>query len=137
MSMKTYQGSCACGRITFEADIDLIATGTGKCNCTSCFKRRNWSVRVKPENFRYRQGATELSNYRPGENTGHDGFCKHCGVALLRCIPAFEWNDGAYISVFVASLDNVTPAELLEAPIQYMDGRADNWWSPPAETRHL
>ena len=58
MTMKTYHGSCQCKRVRFEADIDL-SQGTGKCNCTSCWKRRWWSVKVKPEHFRSLGGETE------------------------------------------------------------------------------
>ena len=43
----------------------------------------------------------------------------------------------AYVSINVAALDNLDPAELLAAPVQFCDGQADNWWNPPAETRHL
>ena len=50
---------------------------------------------------------------------------------------AAEWNDGAYVSVSVAALDDLDPAELVAAPVQYCDGRANNCWHPPAETRHL
>jgi hypothetical protein len=34
-------------------------------------------------------------------------------------------------------LDDLDPAELIAAPVTFMDGRADNWWEAPAETRHL
>ncbi|MBC7973597.1 MAG: GFA family protein [Myxococcales bacterium] len=136
MTFKTFHGSCQCGRIKFEAEIDLAA-GTGKCNCTACWKRRWWSVRVKPEGFRSISGVEELSEYKPGAQTGHRGFCTQCGVRPYAWIDAAEWNDGAYVSVNVACLDDLDPAELMAAPIQYMDGRHDNWWSPPAETRHL
>jgi hypothetical protein len=82
-------------------------------------------------------GHEELSGYQPGEAKGHRGFCKHCGVIPYGWVPASEWNDSEYVSVNVAALDDLEPAELMAAPVQYMDGRADNWWSPPKETRHL
>ena len=136
MATKTYRGSCHCGRIKFEADIDW-SVGTGKCNCTSCWKKRWWSVAVKPEGFRPLAGAEELSAYKPGASKGHRGFCKHCGVIPYGWVDKAEWNDGEYVSVNVAALDDLDPAELVTVPIKYMDGRADSWWTVPAETRHL
>jgi hypothetical protein len=58
-------------------------------------------------------------------------------AATHNWVEAAEWNDGEYVSINVAALDDLEPAELASAPIKYMDGRADNWWSPPTETRHL
>ncbi len=127
MAMKTYRGSCHCGRVKFEADIDL-SQGTGKCNCTFCWKHRWWSVRAKPEGFRSLAGEKERSE---------GGFCRQCGVLPYRFAEKADWNDGAFYSVSVAALDDLDPAELVAAPVRYMDGRHDNWWNPPAETRHL
>jgi hypothetical protein len=55
---KTYHGSCHCGRIRFEADIDL-SEGTSKCNCTYCWKLRWWGVGLKPDAFRLTAGQEE------------------------------------------------------------------------------
>jgi hypothetical protein len=49
----------------------------------------------------------------------------------------FEAIGGDYVAVQLATLDNVDPAELIEAPIRFADGRNNNWGAPPAETRHL
>jgi hypothetical protein len=136
MAKKTHHGSCHCGRIKFEADLDLAA-GTTKCNCTSCWKKRLWTARARPEDFRSLCGEQELSGYRAGAATGHRGFCKHCGVIPYAWVDAAEWNDGAYVSINVAALDDLEPAELIAAPIQYCDGRANNWWNEPGEKRHL
>lgn len=136
MANKTYHGSCQCKRVTYEATFDLAA-GTNKCNCTFCWKKRWWTVSVKPENFRSLSGETELSKYQPGQKDGHGGFCKHCGVQPYVYIPKMEWNEAAYVSLNVAAFDDLDPGELAAAPVTYLDGRADNWWNPPAETRHL
>lgn len=137
MSTKTYHGSCQCRRIQFEADIDLAQTGTGKCNCTSCWKRRWWSTRAEPKNFRLTGGQQELTGYVAGSDTGHGGFCKHCGVTPYAWVDAADWNPAAYWSINVACLDDLDPGELMAAPIRYMDGRNDNWLNVPAEIRHL
>ena len=137
MTKTTYQGSCECGRIKFEADIDLAASGTSKCNCTTCWKRRLWTARVPADSFRSLAGAEELSEFKAGAARGHRGFCKGCGARPYAWVDAADWNDGEYVSVNVACLDQLEPATLLAAPIQYCDGRADNWCNAPQETRHL
>ena len=132
---RTYHGSCHCGAVRFETDLDLSA-GTGKCNCSICTKRRNWSAQVKPEDFRLISGADNLSDYQFGTMSGHHRFCKTCGVASFGD-GYIEQIGGAYYSISLACLDDLDPTELAEAPVKYADGRNNKWWETPKETRHL
>jgi hypothetical protein len=132
---KTYHGSCHCGAVKFEADLDL-AEGTGKCNCSSCTKTRAWGARGKPADLRVLAGEDQLSDYQHGPKLSHFLFCQTCGCRPFARGDIAEMG-GEYVSVFLASLDDIDPAELAQTPVTYMDGRNNNWWHPPAQTNYL
>lgn len=136
MAVETYTGSCHCGAIRFEADLDL-SQGTGKCNCSYCWKVRNWSIGIKPDAFRLVAGGDALGEYRFREDSAnHHVFCTRCGVRVYTR-GYVEQIGGHYVSVMLSALDDLPSAELAAAPVRYMNGRDDDWFHTPAETAHL
>lgn len=138
---KTYHGSCHCGAVRFECEIDLVQ-GTSRCNCSICAKTRYWKALVKADAVRIKQGEDALSDYQFGSDTIHHLFCRTCGVKPLgraRLDVTFRGEPlvGDFYAVNVACLDDATNEELAQAPVRYEDGRSNDWESPPAETRHL
>jgi|EP01034_Spumella_vulgaris_P030589 hypothetical protein len=132
--MKTYHGSCHCGAVRFEADIDL-AQGTLRCNCSICVKIRYWPAIVKPAAFRLLAGTSELTLYQFHTRTDQHLFCRQCGVRSFGI--GRSPRRGEFYSVNVTCLDDVTEEELANAPVCYLDGKNDNWETPPSEVRHL
>jgi hypothetical protein len=130
---KTYKGSCHCGAVRFEADIDFDQ-GTVRCNCSMCAKGRNWLAAVTGDAFRLISGESELSEYQFGRHAIHHRFCRRCGLR------PYSWGEPGgkvFYAVNVACLDDVDPAELISAPLTYVDGLHDDFKHPPKETRHL
>jgi len=126
---KTYSGSCHCGAVRFEADLDL-AQGTFRCNCSICFKTRAWLAGAKASDLRLLAGKQSLGDYQFGKRRLHHRFCKTCGVRPFS-------QSGDQVAVRVTCLDGVDPYELINAPVRYFNMLHDDMKSPPAETRHL
>lgn len=137
--LKTYKGSCHCGALQFECDLDLSA-GTSRCNCSFCSKTRFWKAFAKGDAFRLLQGSESLSDYQwisPIESSPilHHFFCKHCGVRPFSRGWLADFG-GEFHAVYLTCLDNAEQ-DVAAAPVQYQDGRNDDYESCPAETRHL
>jgi hypothetical protein len=132
--MKTYQGSCHCGDVRFEADVDLAA-GTLRCNCSICRKARFWPAIVKPAAFRLLAGEERLTTYRFNRGIDQHFFCARCGIRPFVIGDSPRW--GVFYGVNLTCLDDATDEELSAAPVTYVDGRGENWHLPPAETRYL
>ena len=133
--LKTYQGSCHCGAIKYQADLDL-AQGTSKCNCTYCLKARAWAIAVKPSAFRLEPGSERGVAYHQHPQAPVKYHCAACGIHTHAEGNA-DYMGGPFVQVFVATLDDLAAEELANAPVRYCDGRNNNWMNPPAEIRHL
>lgn len=132
--LKTYTGSCHCGAVQFEAELDLEQP-TFRCNCSICRRTRFWPAVTGPEQFRLRAGESELTQYLFNTRKNVHYFCRHCGVRAFGV-----GNDtpiGPMVGVNVMCLDELTDEQLAAIPITYVDGRNDRWQSAPEFFRHL
>ena len=132
---ETYTGSCHCGAVRFEADIDLEA-GTWKCNCSICAKNRLWSFEVGPRGVRLLAGVDYLEDYSFKDHVAHHYFCRRCGVHPYEFVD-LPSEGRQYFNVNVNCLDGLDMDAVMAHPIRFIDGLHDQWDSVPAEIRHL
>jgi hypothetical protein len=132
--LKTYHGSCHCGAVRFEADIDLTQP-TYRCNCSICSRNRFWAAVVKPDAVRVLQGKAELVQYLFNSMQNEHRFCQTCGVRPYGIGRSPE--DTEVYGVNIGCLEDASPEELAAAPVRYCDGKHDNWQNPPAICSYL
>lgn len=130
MAKQTYQGSCHCGNVKFEVDLDL-AEGGGKCNCTICRKTRNWSASVKPEAFRLSSDPSATTDYARNGMV-HWPFCTTCGVRPYSHGDIPEAG-GPFVAVQLACLDGIDDEALAATPVRFANGRDNDWWHEPSD----
>jgi hypothetical protein len=135
MALKTYHGSCHCGAVRYEADLDL-AQGASRCNCTYCLKARAWSAFAKPDTFRVTAGEDRAVAYHKHEQAPVKYHCPTCGVHVYGRGDA-DYMGGPFVAICVNTLDDATPEELAAMPMRYSDGLHNNWQNPPAITSYL
>lgn len=105
MSTTTHHGSCHCGAVRFEVDLDLANDEILDCNCSVCTKKGIVHVIVPPERFRRLTPAAPLSTYRFGTQVAKHTFCPTCGMhpfyaprshpdhvdVNVRCLDDLDW----------------------------------------------
>ena len=131
--VKTYAGSCHCGAVRFEADLDLTQPSY-RCNCSICRRTRFWPAVARPAQFRLLAGEGELTEYLFHKRRNQHFFCRRCGVRAFGI-----GNDtpiGPMIGVNIGCLEGVSEEELSRIPVVHVDGLNDRM-EPPAFTSHL
>ncbi len=116
--LKTYHGSCHCGAVRFEADIDLDA-GTGKCNCSICSKHGLLLSFVPEEKFTLHSGEGNLKEYLFNTHKVRHQFCQTCGTEPFARGTAPDGKK--MVALNVRCLDDVDVASLKTTPF---DGRS-------------
>lgn len=125
--LKTYRGSCHCGAVTFEADLDL-AQRSYRCNCSICRRTRFWAAVATPEGFRLLSGEDDLTPYLFNTRKNQHHFCRHCGVRAFGI--GTETPVGTMYGVNLGCLEGVSEDELSRIPITHVDGMHDRFESP-------
>ena len=132
--LKTYKGSCHCGAVRFEADLDL-SQASFRCNCSICRRTRFWVAVAKAEGFRLLSGEGEMTEYLFNTRKNQHFFCRRCGVRAFGV-----GNDtpiGKMVGVNIGCLEGVSEETLSGIPITYVDGLNGRWAEAPAFTSHL
>lgn len=120
--MKTHHGSCHCGAVQFEVQLQLDGKAT-RCNCTMCTKLGACGAITRPENFKLLKGESSLKTYAKHPEIAQRFFCSTCGIHCFSKGTLPELG-GAFVGVHVNALDDV---DLGEFTFTYWDGRHDNW----------
>lgn len=80
--MMAYRGSCHCGRVRFEVDLELDHVRS--CDCSICRRRGALIHRVEEHQLRLLTPLDELTLYQWHTRTAEDYFCPTCGILPFR-----------------------------------------------------
>jgi hypothetical protein len=112
MSTRWYSGSCQCGRVRFEAAIDLeahTAKHPGAATDPGAL------VLIRPSAFRLTCGEEDLSDVQFGPVVGLNRSCRFCKIRVFGRGHLARLG-GEFCAVAVAALDGVIePAEAIAA----------------------
>jgi hypothetical protein len=117
MSVGHHTGSCHCGAVGFEADVDIAQPTV--CNCSRCRRLGSRLAFAPRASFRLVRGEDSLTEYLFNKHVIRHQFCRTCGI---ECFAYAAMPDGTpMVAINVNCLDGVDPLAL---PTRFFDGRA-------------
>ncbi|HYC99543.1 GFA family protein [Brevundimonas sp.] len=114
---RTHSGSCQCGAVAYEADLDL--DGVIECNCSHCYRKGLALAFVSPAAFRLTSGEGSLSRHTFNTHRIEHLFCERCGV---QSFARGQTPDGSpMVAINVRTLTDIEPWSWTA---QRVDGRS-------------
>ena len=78
MTVEHHSGSCQCGAVAFEADVDIGEPVV--CNCSRCRRLGSVLAFTPVASFTLLRGADALTEYTFNRNAIRHQFCPVCGI---------------------------------------------------------
>jgi len=125
MTTSKHHGSCLCGDVQFEVEVDL-AKGS-RCNCTICTKLGAVGSIVKPGAFTLLSAESTLASFTRTPEIGRRFFCARCHIYCFGK-GHLEMLGGDFVSVNLSCVDGF---DVSRATLIHWDGRHDNWSAGP------
>jgi hypothetical protein len=122
MTTKKHQGSCHCGDVRYEVELD--ASQGSRCNCTVCTKYGSTGSNVKPAAFTLLTDEAGLASFSRFPEIASRYFCRRCHTLLFGKGHLAELG-GDFVSVNLNTLDGHDLGTA--TTLGYWDGRHDNW----------
>ena len=82
--MTRHAGSCHCGYVRFEVEVEAEIDHKRICDCSICHKRGALIYRVPEAALTLHRSLSDLTLYEWGSRTAKDCFCPHCGILPFR-----------------------------------------------------
>lgn len=117
MAPTHYEGSCQCGAVRYDVDVDLDNTIT--CNCSRCQRMGFVLTFVPQDSFVLKSGEGNLTEFLFNKRAIRHLFCSTCGVESFGY---GKMPDGTpTVAINVNCLDGVDPRTLES---QHVDGES-------------
>jgi hypothetical protein len=108
MSVGHYAGSCQCGAVAFEVEVDISQPVV--CTCSRCRRLGSRLAFAPRDGFQLLRGEDALSEYLFASRTIRHLFCRTCGI---ECFALGRMPDGTPMAAInVNCLDGVDPLAL-------------------------
>jgi hypothetical protein len=75
---QKYTGGCQCGKVRYEAEIELGEAMA--CNCSRCGRLGSLFTFVPASDFTLKSGEDGLTDFQFNKHVIHHLFCSTCGI---------------------------------------------------------
>ena len=108
MAVQHYTGSCQCGAVAFEVDVDIASPIA--CNCSRCRRLGSILAFAPRADFTLLRGEGATTEYLFNKGAIHHLFCSTCGIESFAFAKGRDGSD--MVAVNVNCLDGVDPRAL-------------------------